>query len=139
LVKKNTKKRGRFGKKWGCFGKKWGVLVGGILTCIPNELEVMCTIDTKQFASHLDLHLKIDNRGRLKINLYNKGDGFIFPIVNFPFMISNILAAPAYGVYISKLVCYFMDCAHYSDFLDRYELLTQRLFKQGYVAPRLKS
>jgi hypothetical protein len=99
----------------------------------------MCTIDTKQFVSHLDLHLEIDNRGRLKINLYNKGDGFIFPIVNFPFMISNILAAPAYGVYISKLVCYFMDCAHYSDFLDRYELLTRRLFKQGYVAPRLKS
>jgi hypothetical protein len=50
VKKKNKKKRGRFGKKWGCFGKKWGVLVGGILTCIPNELEVMCTIDTKQFG-----------------------------------------------------------------------------------------
>jgi hypothetical protein len=26
-----------------------------------------------------------------------------FPIVNFPFICSNIPAAPAYGVYISKL------------------------------------
>ena len=81
----------------------------------------------------------ISDEGRIKKKLYNKRDGFIFPIVNFPFMISNIPAAPVYGVYISKLVCYFMACAHYSDFLDISQLLKQRLFKQDYVAPRLKS
>jgi hypothetical protein len=29
---------------------------------------------------------------------------FNFPIVNFPFVCSNIPAAPAYGVYISHLI-----------------------------------
>jgi len=35
------------------------------------------------------------------IYLYNRDD-FNFPIVNFPFICSNIPAAPAYGVYISQ-------------------------------------
>jgi len=35
---------------------------------------------------------------------YDKRDDFNFPIVNFPFMCSNIPAAPAYGVYISELI-----------------------------------
>jgi len=30
-------------------------------------------------------------------------------------------------------------CVQYSDLLDRAQLLTQKLLKQGYVAPRLKS
>jgi hypothetical protein len=34
---------------------------------------------------------------------------------------------------------YSRACAHYSDFLDRAQLLKQKLLKQGYVAPRLKS
>lgn len=62
------------------------------------------------YTLHLDLYLEIDIRGRL-IFFYNKRNGFIFPtlVVNFPFMISNIPVALAYGVHISKLVCYFMD------------------------------
>ena len=44
-----------------------------------------------------------------------------------------------YGVYISQLIRYLRACAKYSDFLDRPQLLTQKLLKQGYVAPRLKS
>jgi hypothetical protein len=34
---------------------------------------------------------------------------------------------------------YSWACAQYIDFLDRYQLLTQKLLKQDYVAPRLKS
>jgi hypothetical protein len=51
----------------------------------------------------LDLHLEIDSEGRLRTKLYDKRDDFNFPIVNFPFICSNIPAAPAYGVYISHL------------------------------------
>ena len=54
-------------------------------------------------VSYLDLHIEIDNGGRLKIELVDKRDDFTFPIVNFPFITSNIPAAPAYGVYISEL------------------------------------
>jgi hypothetical protein len=53
-------------------------------------------------ASYLDLHLEIDSDGRLRTKLYDKWDDFNFPIVNFPFICSNIPAAvPASGVCIS--------------------------------------
>jgi hypothetical protein len=70
---------------------------------------------------------------------YDKRDEFTFPIVNFPFISSNIPASPAYGVYISELVRYSRVCAQYNDCLDRAQLLTQKLLKQGYVATRLNS
>ena len=37
-------------------------------------------------------------------SIYDKRDSFNFPIVNFPFMSSNIPAIPSYGIYISQLV-----------------------------------
>jgi hypothetical protein len=42
--------------------------------------------DIKRYVSYLDLHLEIDSR-----------DYFNFPIMNFPFICSNIPAGPAYG------------------------------------------
>jgi hypothetical protein len=50
--------------------------------------------------------------------LYDKGEGIQFPIVNFPFICSNIPAAPAYGVYISKLIRYSRARSSNHDFLD---------------------
>ena len=67
----------------------------------PIELEIKDTTDTDRSASYLDLHLEIDSEGRFRTQLYDKRDDFNFPIVNFPFICSNIPAAPAYGVYIS--------------------------------------
>ena len=62
-----------------------------------------------------------------------------FPIVNFPFISSNIPVSPSYGVYISRLIRCFIACCQYSDLQDRSQLLTQKLLKQGYVARKLKS
>jgi hypothetical protein len=67
----------------------------------PIELEIKDTTDTDRSASYLDLHLEIYREGQLRTKLYDKRDDFNFPIVNFPFISSNIPAAPAYGVYIS--------------------------------------
>jgi hypothetical protein len=102
-------------------------------------LEIKITTDTPRSASYLDLHLEIDNSGRLSTKLYDKRDDFTFPIVNFPFLCGNIPAAPAYGVYISQLDRYSRACGVYRDFLDRAWLLTDKLMRQGYVAKRLKS
>jgi hypothetical protein len=44
----------------------------------PNELEAKDTTDTQKFASYLDIHLEIDNAGRLKTKLYDKRDDFTF-------------------------------------------------------------
>jgi len=61
-------------------------------------------------ASYLDLHLEIDNGGRLKTKLYDKRDYLTFPTVNFPLIGSNIPASPAYAVYISQLTRYYTAC-----------------------------
>jgi hypothetical protein len=44
-----------------------------------------------------------------------------------------------YGDYISQLIHYHSACPPYSDFLDRAQLLIQKVLKQGYAAPKLKS
>jgi hypothetical protein len=65
--------------------------------CYPIELEVKDTTDTDRSVLYLDIHLEIDSEGRLRTKLYDKRDYLNFPIVNFPFICSNIPAAPAYG------------------------------------------
>ena len=57
-----------------------------------------------------------------------------FPIVNFPFICSNIPVAPAYVVYISQLIRYFRACGSNHDFLDRGLLLTRKLLNQGFLS-----
>jgi len=76
----------------------------------PIELEKKDTTDTDRSASYLDLHLKIDSEGWLRMKLYDKRDDFNFPIVNFPFICINIPAAPAYGVYLSH---FFVSPTHF--------------------------
>jgi hypothetical protein len=68
-----------------------------------------------------------------RTKLYDKRDDFNFVIVNFPFICSNIPAAPAYGVYISQLIRYSRACGSYQDFLDRGLLLTRKLLNQGFL------
>jgi hypothetical protein len=64
----------------------------------PIGFEIKDTTDTGRPASYFDIHLEIDSEGRLRTKLYDKRDNFNFPVVNFPFMCSNIPAATAYGM-----------------------------------------
>ena len=65
--------------------------------------------------------------------------GFIcfFPIVNFPFLSSNIPSAPAYGVFVSQLIRYASACSNYQDFMKRGKVLTTKLLSQGYQKTKL--
>ena len=67
------------------------------------------------------------------MKLYDKRDDFNFPIVNFPFICSNIPGAPAYGLYISQLLQDSRSCGSYYDFLDRGLLLTRKLLKHEFL------
>ena len=73
----------------------------------PRELKIKET--TAASSSYLDCYLYIDN-GKLATKLYDKRHDFNFPIVNFPFLSSNIPSAPAYGVYVSQLIRYARAC-----------------------------
>jgi hypothetical protein len=103
------------------------------------ELEIKDTTDTDRSASYLDLHLEIDSECWLRTKLYETRDDFNFLIVNFPFICSNIPAAPVYGVYISQMIRYSRACGSYQDFLDRGLLLSRKLLSQGFLLVKLKS
>jgi hypothetical protein len=64
-----------------------------MVTFFENEIKDITERDRS--GSYLDLHLEIDNEGRLRTKLYDKSDDINFTIVNFPFMRSTIPAAHA--------------------------------------------
>ena len=105
----------------------------------PIGLEIKDTTDTDRTASYLDLHLEIDNEGWIRTKLYDKKDDFNFLIVNYPFICSNIPAAPAYIVYISQFILYSRACGSYQDFLDIGLLLTRKPLNQEFLLVKLKS
>ena len=84
----------------------------------PSEVEIKETTETAFSSSHLDCYLYIDN-GKLATRLYDKQDDLNFPIVNFPFLSSNIPSAQAYGVYVSQLTPYARACSNYQYFMER--------------------
>jgi hypothetical protein len=112
-----------------------GTIIGSVIVYIASiQMSLKLRILLMLKSMHLDLHLEIDNWGMLKAKLYDKRDFFTFPIVNFPLKGNNIRAPQAYGVYISQLIRYSRAGVQY-----RAQLLTQKVLKQGYVDPRLKS
>jgi len=93
-----------------------------------------------QLVQRSQYFLETINENYLKGHKVPKSaDDFNFPIVNVPFICSNIPAAPAYEVYIFQLIWYSRDCGYYYDFLDRGLLLTGKLLNQGYLVVKLKS
>jgi hypothetical protein len=144
LLKKNEKKLARssnFAFRYiddvlSLNNSRFGDFVDRIYTI---ELEIKDTTGTIRSASFLELHLKIESKGRLRTKLYDKRDDFNFSIVNFPFICSNIPAAPAYGVYISQLIRYSRACGFYQDFLDIGLLLTMKLLNQWFLLVKLIS
>ena len=72
----------------------------------PPELEIKDTTYSSTSAAYLDLYLRHDKHGQLTTKLYDKRDYFDFPIVNFPFLDSNIPASPTYGIYMFQLIRY---------------------------------
>jgi len=90
-------------------------------------------------AAYIDLHLEIDSGDQIRTKLYDNRDDFNFPIVNFPFICSNIPAATAYGIYISQFIRYSRACGSYQNFLDKGLILTRKVLNQGFLLVKLKS
>jgi hypothetical protein len=144
LLKKNEKKLARFFNfTFRCIDDVLSLsnsIFGDFVDCIyPIELEIKDTTYTDRSASQHYLHLEIDSEGRLRTKLYDKRDDFNFPIVNFPFICNNIPAAPAYGVYLSQIIRYYITCGSYQDILDSGLLLTRKLLNQEFLLVKLKS
>ena len=102
----------------------------------PKELTISETTESSSVASYFDLLFTRDKNNNITTQLCDKRDTFAFHIVNFPFTSSNILSAPAYGVYACQLICYAHCCSNYSDFLLCHRALVTRLLAQGYKVNR---
>jgi hypothetical protein len=61
------------------------------------------------------------------------------PFIRFNYYLSNIPAAPAYGVYISQLIRYSRLSGSYRYFFERGLVLTRKLLNQGLLLVKLKS
>ena len=105
----------------------------------PVELEIKDLTESNTSGSYLDLLLSIGRDGQLHTSIYDKRDDFNFHITNFPFLSSNILTSPAYGVFISQLIRYARACSSYGCFILRATRLSYKLLEQGYVKEHLKS
>ena len=76
--------------------------------------------------------------GFVSSKIYDKRDDFDFDIINFPFLDGDIPRATSYGVYISQLIRFARMSSHVADFNTRYQILTAKIFKQGYRYRRLR-
>ena len=104
----------------------------------PSQLTVEKANKPDYLANYLDLTFIIDSGGELSTRLYDKRDDFDFHIVSFPYLSSNILSGPSYGVYISQIIRYARCCSHYDDFRYRHKCLVDQFLSQGYIALRLE-
>ena len=57
----------------------------------------------------LDLHLSVSN-GFVSSKIYDKGDDFDFDILNFHLLDGDVPHSASYGVYISQLSPYLLEC-----------------------------
>ena len=69
----------------------------------PKELEIKDTTDAPKLANYLD-HLEFDEDCKLFTRLYDKRDDFDFPIVNVPYLSSNIPEYPCIWCFVSLLI-----------------------------------
>ena len=74
----------------------------------------------------------------LKFMINNCRHDFDFEIVNFPFLDGDNPHSTSYGVYISQLIRFARAFSYVGDFNTRNKLLTQKLFKQGYLYHKLQ-
>jgi hypothetical protein len=97
-----------------------------------NDIHSFLTSISATTISIKTLHVCCDIKVALSLFCcYYKRDDF-----NFSLSSSNISTALAYGVYISQLLHYSRACAEYIDFLERAQMLRQKLLQRSKVGPK---
>ena len=88
-------------------------------------------------TSFLDLNIKVTGNN-IHTSVYDKRDGFGFPIVNFPWLGGDVPRLPSYGIYISQLVRFARCCTSVFDFHSKNLQITSKLLTQGYRYHKLR-
>ena len=107
----------------------------------PASLELKKENDGNQSANILDLTVNLDaNSHRFTYKLFDKRDKFKFKIVNYPdYICGNISIKCCYGVVKSELKRYIKLSSNFSDYINRKNILLDKLLTKGYSSSRFES
>ena len=85
----------------------------------------------------LDLNIKVIGLN-IHTSVYDKHNGFGFPMVNYPWLSADVPKLPSYGIYMSQLVRFARCCTSVFDFHSKNLQITSKLFTQGYSYHKLR-
>ena len=88
-------------------------------------------------TSFLDLNIKVIGSD-INTSVYDKRDGFGFPIDNFPWLSGDVPGLPSYVIYISQLVRFARCCTIVLDFHSKSLQITSKLLTPGYRYHKLR-
>ena len=103
----------------------------------PTEFQLDKANTSDKETSFLDLNIKVIGRD-VHSSVYDKRDGFGFPIINFPWLGGDVPRLPSYGVNISQLFRFDRCCTSVSDFHSKNLQITSKLQTQGYRYHKLR-
>ena len=83
------------------------------------------------------LHLSISN-GFVSSKIYDTHDDFDFDIVHFPVLDGDVSRSISYGDNISQIIRFARVSSLVTDFNARNEILTAKIFHQGYRYHKLR-
>ena len=77
----------------------------------PPELKLVKTNNNSKECTFLDIKMNVDEEKRkISTTLYDKREEFPFPIINFPFLSSNVHYKRSHGVFVSQLLISYEEC-----------------------------
>ena len=82
----------------------------------PAELQLNKTNSSNTEVPFLDLNLSIYN-DTVSTKIHDKRDDFDFDIVNFPFLVGDVLRRTSCGVYVSQLIGFDRASCNVSDLI----------------------
>ena len=117
-----------------------GIFEEDVSSIYPASLELKKENDGNESANILDLTVNLDvNCHKFTYKLFDKRDKFKFKIVNYPDICSNISMKCCYGVVKSELKRYIKLSSNFSDYIDRKNILLDKLLAKGYSSSRFDS
>ena len=111
---------------------------GHIPDIYPRELQLNKANTSDTETSLLDLNMKVIGSKYSYQRLRQTAMTLDFPIVNFPWLSSDVPRLPSYGIYISQLVRFARCCTSVLDFHSKNLQITSKILTQGYRYNKLR-
>ena len=97
----------------------------------PDELDIISTNICNLNTTFLDLDITIED-GRFVSKLYDKRRDFVFKVITFPNLRSNIPNKTSYGTFIGEIFRICKSSTKYIDFVNDVKLLVNKLINQKF-------